>query len=78
MSQDPSPQMAPVNAHSADPTPTVCPRCDGCGQLANTDDREPWSAWADLPIGSDLAVRLGLVKPVPCDLCTPTQIEVTQ
>jgi hypothetical protein len=22
-----------------------CPRCDGCGQLANSDEREPWSVW---------------------------------
>lgn len=46
-----------------------CHRCLGCGQLANSDDREPWTTWQDLPPGSDLAVRLGLVRPVPCDIC---------
>ncbi|MEV6879691.1 hypothetical protein [Amycolatopsis sp. NPDC051128] len=49
--------------------PVPCPRCEGCGQLADTDDREPWTAWENLPPGSDLAVKAGLVKPVPCDQC---------
>lgn len=49
--------------------PDACPRCLGCGQLANSEDREPWSAWAELPPGSDLAVRMGMVKPIPCDQC---------
>lgn len=52
----------------SEPT-TKCSTCDGCGQVANTDDREPWTAWEDLPPGSDLAVRLGLVRPVPCPDC---------
>jgi hypothetical protein len=58
------------------PTPTgeaiatkPCPRCLGCGQLANSDDREPWSAWEALPPGSDLAVQLGIVQPEDCDEC---------
>lgn len=40
--------------------------------VANTEDREPWSAWANLPEGSDLAVQLGLVRPVPCEPCRGT------
>jgi len=46
-----------------------CTRCDGCGQVADSDSGEPWTAWASLPPGSDLAVRMGIVKPVPCPEC---------
>lgn len=49
--------------------PTVCSKCDGERQVADTDDEEPWSAWASLPQGSDAAVRMGLVKPKPCPKC---------
>lgn len=48
---------------------TVCRRCLGCGQVANSEDAEPWSYWADLPPGSDLAVTMGVVRPVPCPDC---------
>jgi hypothetical protein len=51
-----------------------CSRCDGCGQLADTDRREPWTAWASSPVSGSmpsahLAVTLGWVKPIPCDVC---------
>jgi hypothetical protein len=46
-----------------------CDRCDGCGQIADSDDGESWTAWTDLPPGADLAVRMGLVKPVDCPEC---------
>jgi len=46
-----------------------CPKCEGCGQIADTDDQDPWTFWSELPPGSDLAVRLGIVKPIPCPLC---------
>ena len=46
-----------------------CPRCDGCGQIANSDDGEPWTYWMDLPVKSALAVTLGLVRPVTCPAC---------
>ena len=58
--------MADTTAH------IDCPRCLGCGQVADSEDAEPWSAWADLPPGSDLAVRMGLVKPVDCPECKGT------
>lgn len=54
-----------------------CPRCLGCGQLADSDDREPWTMWQDLPPGSDLAVRLGIVRPVPCGHCSGTGKKLT-
>lgn len=47
----------------------TCSTCLGEGQIANDDERTPWSAWASLPPGSDLAVRLGLVYPIPCPDC---------
>lgn len=53
--------------------PVPCPRCEGCGQLASTPDREPWTAWENLPPGSDLAVVAGLVKPIQCDECDGTK-----
>ncbi|KJF21944.1 MULTISPECIES: hypothetical protein [unclassified Rhodococcus (in: high G+C Gram-positive bacteria)] len=49
--------------------PRDCSRCDGCGQVANTDDAEPWTYWAALPAGMDLAVQAGLVRPVTCLDC---------
>lgn len=46
-----------------------CTRCDGCGQVATSEDQEPWTAWESLPPGSDLAVRVGLVQPIACPVC---------
>jgi hypothetical protein len=46
-----------------------CDRCEGCGYVANSDDAEPWTAWANLPMQSAIAVQMGLVKPVPCPEC---------
>lgn len=47
----------------------LCDRCEGSGQIANSDSGEPWPAWENLPPGSDVAVRLGIVKPIPCPDC---------
>jgi len=49
-----------------------CSMCAGCGQVADDDDGTPWKYWADLPPGSDLAVRMGLVKPQTCPGCEGT------
>jgi RecJ-like exonuclease len=46
-----------------------CTRCDGCGQIANSDDGEPWTAWTSLPAASAIAIRMGLVAPIPCPDC---------
>ncbi|WP_458317128.1 hypothetical protein [Mycolicibacterium brisbanense] len=51
---------------------TDCQKCMGDGQIANDDEGSPWSAWANLPAGSDLAVRMGLVRPVECPDCNGT------
>ena len=47
-----------------------CPKCGGCGQVADTEDEEPWTTWLALPLGSAQAVVMGLVKPKPCPKCT--------
>ena len=49
-----------------------CDRCDGCGRIADSEDGEPWSVWEELPPGSDLAVKMGLVKPLTCPSCGGT------
>ncbi len=49
-----------------------CPRCEGCGKLADSDDREPWTVWENLPLRSAGAVLLGLVKPIECPDCSGT------
>jgi DnaJ-class molecular chaperone len=49
--------------------PVKCTRCDGCGQLADTKDEEPWTAWTSLPLHSAAGVLSGLVKPKLCPAC---------
>lgn len=49
-----------------------CVRCEGCGKVATSDDREPWTYWENLPPGADLAVQLGLVRPEKCTDCAGT------
>jgi hypothetical protein len=55
-----------------------CPACDGCGQVADSDDREPWTVWASLPPGSDLAVRAGMVRPMPCPRCAGSGLRLAR
>ncbi|WP_201790366.1 hypothetical protein [Prescottella equi] len=62
-------QLGTVNVTCETPP---CAKCEGCGQVANDDDESPWTAWASLPPGSDLAVRTGLVRPVTCPDCLGT------
>ena len=50
-------------------TTNPCPRCRGCGRIADSADGEPWSMWAELPPPENLAVVLGVVKPIPCPAC---------
>lgn len=49
-----------------------CPICEGCGQLADIPERDPWSYWQSLPPGADAAVRMGLVQPIECPTCKGT------
>ena len=52
-----------------DPPEVRCTRCKGCGQIANTDDGEPWSHWKDLPLESKTGVIHGIINPIPCPEC---------
>lgn len=57
------------SSEAAEPYAEQCMRCDGCGQIADTEDGEPWSMWAEMPPESQTAVLLGLVNPVACPDC---------
>lgn len=46
-----------------------CDRCLGCGRIADSDRGEAWTHWERLPRGSDAAVKMGLVNPIPCPSC---------
>lgn len=46
-----------------------CLACDGWGAVADTKEGGSWRYWAELPPGADLAVRLGIVRPVRCAAC---------
>lgn len=47
-----------------------CPRCDGEGQIADSESGEPWSAWSRLEPPQNLAVVMGWVQPVECPRCS--------
>lgn len=46
-----------------------CPKCTGCGKVADSADEEPWSAWLSLPLAASVAVLAGIVMPKICPLC---------
>jgi len=50
-------------------TATECPTCAGCGQIANDDDATPWKYWAELEPPANLAVVMGIVRPLTCVDC---------
>lgn len=51
------------------PEEIKCGACAGCGQIANDDEGTPWQYWADLAPPSNLAVVIGIVRPLPCPSC---------
>lgn len=53
-------------------TTEKCPACEGEGRVANTEDKEPWSAWETMPATAKAAIHLGLVRPVDCIPCGGT------
>lgn len=53
-----------------------CQKCDGCGQVANTSDQEPWTRWLDIPFKSATAVMLKIVQPVTCPACGGSGVAV--
>lgn len=47
----------------------ACKRCLGWKQIADSENGESWKLWAELPVPSNLAVVIGLVKPIACPRC---------
>jgi hypothetical protein len=47
----------------------ACPRCDGCGQISDSEDGLPWAVWKRLRGMDRGAFLMGLVRPVPCPEC---------
>lgn len=47
----------------------VCTRCQGWKRIDNGSEGISWKYWAELPAGSDIAVKLGIVKPIECPRC---------
>jgi hypothetical protein len=50
----------------------TCTKCDGCGEVADTEDQEPWTLWDALPEICRSAVMLGIVRAVTCPACNGT------
>jgi|GEM_PF-2924987 len=46
-----------------------CGACAGCGLVADDEDHTPWLYWAELEPPANIAVVMGLVKPMLCDGC---------
>lgn len=53
-----------IDMHGIAVAPQKEGRCETCG-----GDGRVWEAWAGLPPISDLAVRMGVVKPQECPTC---------
>jgi hypothetical protein len=70
LSDSPEHRIYPIERVVA--TEVCCRRCAGCGQIANSEDGEPWTFWAELPEINRLAVTMGIVKPIPCPACHGT------
>lgn len=52
--------------------PGVCQICYGCGSMATDDDNTPWFVWATMSSPSNLAVQIGMVRPIDCPICNGT------
>jgi len=53
-----------------------CMTCDDERFTGSDDEHAPWSFWEGLPAGSDMAVRLGWVRKIPCPACTIQVAEI--
>ena len=63
------PSFDAVRAGPAKAEADKCAQCDGCGRVADTADREPWTFYSKVPLESSAAVLLGLIKPIVCPVC---------
>jgi hypothetical protein len=55
-----------------------CPRCAGCGKLADDTDGTPWKYWLELPLQSAVAVVACVVRPVNCALFDGTGYQIAE
>lgn len=48
-----------------------CPRCRGCGKIADSEEGEAWIYWLPpyLEPPANIAVVAGIVKPITCPDC---------
>lgn len=53
----------------------ACTQCEGWKRVDNGDDQGSWKYWAELPAPSNIAVQMGLVRPVTCPRCDGTGVE---
>ncbi len=53
----------------------ACQRCLGYKRVDDGSEGVSWKFWATLPPGSDIAVKMGLVKSIECPRCHGTGIE---
>lgn len=51
-----------------------CTQCLGWKRVTD-ESGESWQYWAELPAPSNIAVQLGLVKPIVCPRCMGTGVE---
>ncbi len=58
---------------STSPNSEACPKCLGCGQVANTVNQEAWKAWEDLSekarIEAMHSLGLKVITPITCTKC---------
>lgn len=55
--------------------PDQCTRCLGWKRIDDGDDGGSWKYWAELVPPQNIAVQLGLVRPIECPHCMGTGIE---
>ena len=51
-----------------------CSKCEGWKRVDSVSG-DTWKHWAELPVTSQIAVQVGLIKPVECPRCHGTGVE---
>lgn len=46
-----------------------CRNCAGCGFVGSDDDHTPWKYLEELPESAKFAIRMGIIKKLPCPKC---------
>lgn len=53
----------------------ACKKCLGWKRIDDGDEGLSWKYWAELPSPSNIAIQMGIVKPIECPRCHGTGIE---